>query len=130
MQPDPTPSAPSTEKIRKALAEATPGPWNSTDHGWTVWAQRKPHAEPRFVAAASSPTSHGQHARGMADAHLIANAPTWLAQLCDQVDALTTKLAAAEAVIEAVEAHLADDLDLERATKLDDALATYRATHD
>ena len=37
------------------------------------------------------------------------------------------KLAAAEAVIEAVEAHLADDLDLERATKLDDALTAYRA---
>lgn len=42
--------------------------------------------------------------------------------------ALRRELAAAEAVIEAVEAHLADDLDLERATKLDAALATYRDT--
>ena len=50
--------------------DATEGPWHRTDHGWTVW-KTEPDGS-RFVAAATGPNTHADHARGCADAHFIA----------------------------------------------------------
>ena len=77
------------------------------------------------------PTSVVFHDRGMESVEAVhGHGGKTRIMFTPPLDARTpycSKLAAAEAVIEAVEAHLADDLDLERATKLDDALAAYRA---
>ena len=96
---DPTPPAPPTSEIRKALDEATPGPWE--EHGMEIIRRNAAPAVPwHTVVSECEEKSTGAGVVRAADAHLIANAPTWLAQLLDEVDALTAKLAAAEARIE------------------------------
>ncbi len=66
--------------IREALKAATPGPWKVSDsHGLCVAASAK--LAP-LVADMSTKDWEGDRA----DAHLIANAPTWLAELLEELE--------------------------------------------
>ena len=82
----------SHEDIRAALAAATPGPWAVTLwnlSGWMpkLWAEDQLPIEERGPFAAGSVMGTSREQRD-ADAHLIANAPTWLAELLAEVDRL------------------------------------------
>ena len=84
----------SHDDIREALAAATPGPWDAKPLGSEGYA----------VTGAPDPDAHGVRAKmrrriarfGYQDwdtdrtnAELVANAPTWLAELLAEVDRLT-----------------------------------------
>ncbi len=71
-------------EIRAALAAATPGPWDDVVSTWEVRALGKVDHGFRVceVFAAGDP-AQGPHAGNKA---LIANTPTWLAELCDRVE--------------------------------------------
>lgn len=75
--------------VRDALAKATPGPW--VNDGFDVFGRRvtvRPGAkEAEFVAMVKGRSGDIGNC-GEADAHLIANAPAWLAALADRVDYL------------------------------------------
>ncbi len=78
--------------VRAALAAATPGPWRwcgyEEDGGGylckcgKLWAQS--HNEEPILDA--GPIDNGD--QGIANAALIASAPTWLAELCDRLENL------------------------------------------
>ena len=83
-----------TDEIRAALAAATPGPWDAKPLGSEGYA----------VTGAPDPDAPGVRAKmrrriarfgyqdwdtDRANAELVANAPTWLAELLAEVDALT-----------------------------------------
>lgn len=74
----------SHEHIREALGRATPGPWSYTygprEHP-RVWCDD----DDEFPMATIRPAGSDN---AVADAHLIANAPTWLAELLAEVDEL------------------------------------------
>lgn len=84
----------SHDDIREALASATPGPWDAKPLGSEGYA----------VTGAPDPDAHGVRAKmrrriarfgyqdwdtDRANAELVANAPTWLAELLAEVDRLT-----------------------------------------
>lgn len=72
------------EEIRAALAAATPGPWHETGFGEIESDARDERGFPRMVIY-----DEGGHTG--ADAKLIANAPVWLAELCDEVERLVAE---------------------------------------
>lgn len=83
------------EDVREALAAATPGPW-TLQGGIVVEANPADTSSlaPGF-AAEPAPDAMLTDVFGdnwTADAHLIANAPTWLAALCDENDRLREAL--------------------------------------
>jgi hypothetical protein len=70
------------DTVRAALNEATPRPW---------WTQRTGTIE--IHGGGTGPRQRvlplaSHNARSETNAHLIANAPEWLAALCDEVEAL------------------------------------------
>lgn len=85
------------DEIRAALAAATPGPWNAEPLG----------SEGYVVTGAPDPDAHGVRAKmrrriarfgyqdwdtDRANAELVANAPTWLAELLAEVDSTRREL--------------------------------------
>ena len=95
------------DEIRAALAAATPGPWDAKPLGSEGYA----------VTGAPDPDAPGVRAKmrrriarfgyqdwdtDRANAELIANAPTWLAELLAEVDRLTARAEAAEQAVERV----------------------------
>ena len=89
-----TPDTPdfSPEAIAEALNEATPGPWQARE-GWNLMPPMRyeiaaPDVEKWSVVEAGDNDwgpAGGVNKKG--DAHLIANAPTWLAQLLAALEA-------------------------------------------
>jgi hypothetical protein len=82
------------KQIRAALAAATPGPWRHDPtkerregaSGCGSWPKRSEGVfspDNMMTIAVTGPSDDKQ---SMADAHLIANAPTWLAALCDEIE--------------------------------------------
>lgn len=85
-----------TAEVRAALAEATPGPWEIDADDWIVSS-----VGPGVVVAAVCMEDCCMPADirtvrydNPADASLIASAPSWLAALCDRLDAAEAKLTA------------------------------------
>ena len=77
-----------TAEVRAALAAATPGPWEQS-RGFPV-----------IVYGADRNDIYSRPREEIErNVHLIANAPSWLAALCDRLDAAEAKLAAAEAAL-------------------------------
>lgn len=77
-------TVPTLESIEAALTAATPGPWEAS----TSEATMNDRNEWRICQEA--PPSRPSHLRAVmssADAHLIANAPAWLAYLVQRVKA-------------------------------------------
>lgn len=83
----------SHDDIRAALAKAAPGPWayhadqhRDDGHVWRLGGDGDDICRLAYPDRES-------------DAHLIANAPTWLAELLAEVDALTARAEAAEQLL-------------------------------
>lgn len=81
----------SHEHIREALGRATPGPWESTplgSEGYTVTGAPDPGATGvrAKVRLRIARFGYQDWDTDRANAHLIANAPTWLAELLAEVD--------------------------------------------
>jgi len=86
------------DEARRLLAEATPGPWEAVTSGpreWLIEAGRETHR--------GSPIHHARVLSTVADAALIAAAPTLLAALCDEVERLRAVRDAAREVLAVVE---------------------------
>ena len=89
-----TPDTPdfSPEAIAEALNEATPGPWQARE-GWNLMPPMRyeiaaPDVEEwSVVEAGDNDWGPAGGVNKKADAHLIANAPTWLAQLLAALEA-------------------------------------------
>ena len=82
-----------TDTVRKAIAEATPGLWRVCefkDGDVSVWGQTQIMPTKVTFTNLSNIASIEYNTTGIYknDAHLIANVPTWLAQLCDRVEEL------------------------------------------
>ena len=77
-----------TAEVRDALAAATPGPWEQS-RGFPAIVYGADHND-----IYSRPREEIER-----NVHLIASAPSWLAALCDRLDAAEAKLAAAEAAL-------------------------------
>lgn len=77
-----------TTEVRAALAAATPGPWEQS-RGFPAIA----------YGADRNDIYSRPHEEVERNVHLIAAAPSWLAALCDRLDAAEAKLAAAKAVL-------------------------------
>lgn len=79
-----------TQTVREALAAATPGPWAYVEpdgrHGADPWIDADPDPISQFFGRE-------------ADAHLIAAAPAWLAELCDRLEAAEGELAAVRRLV-------------------------------
>ena len=88
----------SHDDIREALAAATPGPWDATYDPADRWTSITGQQYGEYVCPEVA-TCEGDVGT---DAHLIANAPTWLAELLAEVDALTARAEAAEQAIQRV----------------------------
>lgn len=98
-------------KIRAALAAATPGPWHSK--GWLATEEEIDEANRTEVEDLIT-DANGKRIVGASwydgmhinctepDAALIASSPTWLAELCDRVERAETHVASAEAHIDFV----------------------------
>ena len=97
----------SADEIRAALAAATPGLWHANPLGSEGYA----------VTGAPDPDAHGVRAKmrrriarfgyqdwdtDRANAELVANAPTWLAELLAEVDRLTARAESAEQAVQRV----------------------------
>ena len=78
------------DEIRAALAAATPGP---LVHLPSMQADTFIYLRDDIIAGPTYRRSRG---------HLIANAPTWLAELLAEVDALTARAEAAERAVQRV----------------------------
>ena len=77
------------EDIRKALAAATPGPWETCNRIDVFTANdAAKRGKPGTHVADCDPSSDKDRERAIADAHLIANAPQWLAGLLAECEAL------------------------------------------
>lgn len=78
--------------IRKALAQATQGPWRAcgNERGGCPCGLVKSLPADDTVASCFDHTPDGRFGleKQKANARLIANAPTWLEQLCDEVERL------------------------------------------
>ena len=81
-----------TAEVRAALAAATPGPWGvyETIHADNYVVGPRGFMRDDIVAG---PTYNRENSL------LIASAPSWLAALCDRLDAAEAKLAAAKAAL-------------------------------
>ena len=90
----------SHDDIRAALEAATPGPWvvHEDDFDIVVVSAEDDHWPNSFCPIARGMVQGEDD--GESDAHLIANAPTWLAELLAEVDALTARAENAEAAIQ------------------------------
>ena len=77
-----------TDEIRAALAAATPGPWDATYDPSDRWTSITGQQYGEYVCPEVATCEGGVGT----DAHLIANAPTWLAELLAEVDLWTSVL--------------------------------------
>lgn len=85
------------EAVKRALAAATPAPWYChLDGAYDGAVRTSPHlADPHDVLVATCERHLGHEAaQAVADAQLIASAPTLLAELVAEVEALRAELAA------------------------------------
>ncbi len=72
---------PLVKQVRAALADATPGPWKFDGYERLRSKQG--------LQDGSADIAHFYHSNTQCEnAHLIANSPTWLAELCDRVERL------------------------------------------
>ena len=78
----------SLDDIREALAAATPGPWDATYDPADRWTSITGQQYGEYVCPEVA-TCEGDVGT---DAHLIANAPTWLAELLAEVDSTRREL--------------------------------------
>ena len=80
-----------TAEVRAALAKATPGRWvvEVDDYEVSVVLDDGLPGTAYIAREFAQGLSEGED-----DAHLIAYAPSWLAALCDRLDAAEAKLAA------------------------------------
>ena len=85
-----------TAEVRAALAAATPGLWVVEVDDWTCAVVLDDGLS--GTAYIAERLTQGD-SEGEDDANLIANAPSWLAALCDRLDAAEAKLAAAKAAL-------------------------------
>lgn len=123
----------SHDDIRAALEAATPRPWHAWDRGIGYEVHVGPDCEVTPDARCSELNGEFRETFTGADAHLIAHAPEWLAELLAEVDnarrelgdvhvslyseiaMLTARAEAAEQTIQRVRAiHYAADNDLAR----------------
>lgn len=114
------------EDIRKALAAATPGNWDV--RGGVI-------VDSTGAVVANPPRMGERMARGqIADAHLIANAPQWLAGLLAECDGLRARVAMLDSLLAPLQAaaqHAVADLDFALVgMRLADALPLMRKAHD
>lgn len=72
-----------TEEVRKALGEATPRPWEVNGETGIIFDNNGLALKTGGMYCSEETQSN---------AHLIANAPTWLAALCDRVEELESDL--------------------------------------
>ena len=85
-----------TTEVRAALAAATPGPWEQS------------RGFPAIVYGADRNDIYSRPREEIErNVHLIASAPSWLAALCDRLDAAEAELTAVKAALSphATEAH-------------------------
>lgn len=94
------------QPIKEALNKATPGPWRQGTPEHLIFGARTPNGG-GYGGVARASARYMNRSERLANAHLIANAPTWLAQLVAEVeqlradrDAMAAQLAAAKSWIE------------------------------
>ena len=83
----------SHDNIRAALAAATPGPWHAWDRGIGYEVHVGPDCEGLGWGESECRELNSEFRETFreSDAHLIANAPTWLAELLAEVDRLSAR---------------------------------------
>ena len=97
----------SHDDIKAALEAATPGPWESItlgSEGFTVTGAPDTSAPGvrAMLRRRIARVGYQDWDTDSANAHLVAHAPKWLAELLAEVDALTARAEAAEATVRRV----------------------------
>jgi len=88
-------------EVRAALAAASPAPWKACTEEWSLAdAGDIPVVDAMGDYLCCSPDDGVRGGHSEADAALIASAPSWLAALCDRLDAAEAKLAALRELVD------------------------------